>query len=73
MPPPTCRATRRRRASLLPERGQSAADRRVRYAREDLAATMFEALGIDTETEVRDKLNRPLPVARGKPIADLFA
>ncbi len=40
---------------------------------EDLAATMFEALGIDPETEIRDKLNRPLPIARGKPIAELFA
>jgi hypothetical protein len=40
---------------------------------EDLAATMFEALGIDPGSEVRDKLNRPLPVARGKPINELFA
>lgn len=40
---------------------------------EDLAATMFEALGIDPETEIRDKLNRPLPIARGKPIRELFS
>ncbi|MDY3560920.1 DUF1501 domain-containing protein [Gemmata sp. JC673] len=40
---------------------------------EDLAATMFEALGIDPETEIRDKLNRPLPIARGKPLRELFA
>ena len=40
---------------------------------EDLAATMFEALGIDPETEIRDKLNRPLPISRGKPIGELFA
>jgi uncharacterized protein (DUF1501 family) len=40
---------------------------------EDLAATMFEALGIDPETEIRDKLNRPLPIARGKPVKELFA
>ena len=40
---------------------------------EDLAATMFEALGIDPEAEIRDKLNRPLPVARGKPIREVFA
>lgn len=40
---------------------------------EDLAATMFEALGIEPETEIRDKLNRPLPIARGKPIKELFA
>ena len=40
---------------------------------EDLAATMFEALGIDPEAEIKDKLNRPLPIARGKPIRELFA
>jgi uncharacterized protein (DUF1501 family) len=40
---------------------------------EDLAATMFDALGIDPESEIHDKLNRPLPVARGKPIRELFA
>lgn len=40
---------------------------------EDLAATMFEALGIDPEAEIRDKLNRPLPIARGKPLKELFA
>jgi len=40
---------------------------------EDLAATMFEALGIDPETEVTDKLNRPLPIARGKAIREVFA
>src|SRR5437764_11125210 len=40
---------------------------------EDLAATMFEALGLDPESEIRDKLNRPLPIARGKPIREVFA
>jgi uncharacterized protein (DUF1501 family) len=40
---------------------------------EDLAATMFAALGLDPETEIRDKLNRPLPIARGKPVNELFA
>ena len=40
---------------------------------EDLAATMFAALGLDPEAEIRDKLNRPLPIARGKPVAELFA
>jgi uncharacterized protein (DUF1501 family) len=39
---------------------------------EDLAATMFAALGLDPETEVTDKLNRPLPIARGKPIREVF-
>jgi uncharacterized protein (DUF1501 family) len=40
---------------------------------EDLAATMFAALGLDPDAEIRDKLNRPLPIARGKPIAEVFA
>lgn len=39
----------------------------------DLAATMFQALGIDPATEVHDRLNRPLPVASGRPVMDLFA
>ncbi len=39
---------------------------------EDLSATMFHALGIDPDTEVRDKLNRPLPITRGKPVTELF-
>ena len=39
---------------------------------EDLAATMFAALGLDPEAEITDKLNRPLPIARGKPIREIF-
>jgi hypothetical protein len=40
---------------------------------DDLAATMFWALGIDPDTEFRDTLNRPLPIAAGKPIKAIFA
>ena len=40
---------------------------------EDLAATMFDALGIDPDAEIKDKLNRPLPISRGKPLTELFA
>ena len=40
---------------------------------EDLAATMFDLLGIDPETEIRDTLNRPLPISRGKVIEDVIA
>jgi hypothetical protein len=39
---------------------------------EDLAATMFAALGIDPEAEIRDALGRPLPASRGTPMAELF-
>jgi len=40
---------------------------------EDVAATMFDLLGIPPETEVRDKLNRPLPISRGTPIRAIYA
>ena len=33
---------------------------------DDVAATMFWALGIDPATEVRDTLDRPLPIAAGQ-------
>jgi hypothetical protein len=40
---------------------------------EDLAATMFHLLGIDPGTEVRDALNRPLPVSTGRVIEGVLA
>lgn len=44
------------------------------YARpEDLSATMFAALGLDPETEIRDSLNRPMPISRGKVISEIMA
>ena len=39
---------------------------------DDIAATMFWALGIDPKTEVRDPLGRPLPIAAGEPITAIF-
>ncbi|MCA9048805.1 MAG: DUF1501 domain-containing protein [Planctomycetaceae bacterium] len=39
----------------------------------DLAATMYYALGIDHNTEVRDNLNRPLPIAKGRPVTQIFS
>ena len=39
---------------------------------DDIAATMFWALGIDPATEVTDTLGRPLAIAAGKPITRLF-
>jgi hypothetical protein len=39
---------------------------------DDIAATMFWALGIDPATEVYDTLNRPLPIADGSPITSIF-
>lgn len=40
---------------------------------DDLAATVFEALGIDTGAEVYDRLNRPRPITAGKPVFPVFA
>jgi hypothetical protein len=43
-----------------------------RVTPEDLAATMFDALGLDPETEIRDAQNRPLPISRGTVVNELF-
>jgi hypothetical protein len=40
---------------------------------EDLSATMFHLLGIDPKTEVRDALNRPLPISPGDVIRGVLA
>jgi Protein of unknown function (DUF1501) len=40
---------------------------------EDLAATMFHLLGVDPAAELRDRLNRPLPVAAGRPVTAIIA
>jgi hypothetical protein len=34
---------------------------------------MFHCLGIDPATELRDQLDRPIPVSYGAPIAPLLA
>jgi len=39
---------------------------------EDLAATIYHLLGIDPNSEIRDRNNRPLFVG-GKPVVDVFA
>jgi hypothetical protein len=39
---------------------------------DDLAATMYHALGLDPATEFVDALGRPLPIADGKPIREIF-
>lgn len=38
----------------------------------DLAATVYRALGVPDDTELRDKLNRPIRVVTGRPIDELF-
>ena len=46
----------------------------LRHSRpDDLAATVFQLLGIDPTTEVMDALNRPLPISSGSPVAGVMA
>lgn len=40
---------------------------------EDIAATLYWALGIDPASEVVDTQSRPLPISQGTPITSLFA
>jgi hypothetical protein len=40
---------------------------------DDLAATMFHLLGIDPKTEIRDALNRPLPISAGEVVHGVLA
>lgn len=40
---------------------------------EDISATMFHLLGIDPHGEVRDPLNRPLPISTGSVIQEIIA
>jgi len=39
---------------------------------DDITATVFHALGLDPETEVRDQLKRPMPISAGQPVLPLF-
>jgi hypothetical protein len=39
---------------------------------EDLAATLYHAMGIDCHTTLRDQLHRPLPLSTGTPLVNLF-
>lgn len=40
---------------------------------EDLAATIYHALGIDPRAEVHDQFGRPLPLIAGRPLLELWA
>ena len=42
------------------------------YYPSDLGATIYRALGVDPQSEVRDKLGRPLALNLGEGIAPLF-
>ena len=55
-----------------------ASDRQAAYPTEDkvtqaeIAATIYHLLGLEAETRVHDKLNRPWPIALGEPIDKLL-
>jgi Protein of unknown function (DUF1501) len=38
----------------------------------DLGATIYDALGVSPDSEIRDQLGRPLPVSRGKVMTELY-
>ncbi len=40
---------------------------------EDIAATLYWALGIDPASEIMDTLSRPLPLTTGSPLTKIFA
>lgn len=42
------------------------------YSPDDLGATIYHVLGVSPEAEIRDRLNRPLQLNRGRIIAPLF-
>src|SRR4051794_24129057 len=43
------------------------------YRPGDFACTVYKALGIDPETEVRDRFNRPIQLAIGEEISPLYS
>ena len=43
------------------------------YRPDDLAATVYSALGVDLESELRDKLDRPLKLCNGARIEPLYS
>ena len=42
------------------------------YAPDDLGATVYHALGVDPESEVRDRQGRPVQLNRGRVMEPLF-
>jgi hypothetical protein len=63
---------------IRPETLYGSSDRQAAYPEtnpvtpEDIAATIYQALGIDPETRIHDALDRPQTLAIGRPIDALF-
>jgi uncharacterized protein (DUF1501 family) len=51
--------------------GENPADKPV--TPDDLAATVYQAMGIDPHTELHDAANRPVPLSYGEPIEGVMA
>ena len=47
-------------------------DRWLRQLADDLAATVFDRVGIPLDQELHDAQGRPLPLCIGKPVTGLF-
>jgi uncharacterized protein (DUF1501 family) len=43
------------------------------YSPDDVGATVYQALGVDPASEVRDRLGRPVQLNRGTPIEALYS
>ncbi|MDX1966447.1 MAG: DUF1501 domain-containing protein [Planctomycetaceae bacterium] len=43
-----------------------------KFSPDDLGATVYQTLGIDPESELRDRLNRPVRLNKGKVMSQLF-
>ena len=47
--------------------------RRSRFIRADLLATVYFALGIDPDMEIRNHLNQPRELVKGTPVMGLWS
>ena len=61
----------RARSSARPTR-PAAPRSRTPYSPMDLGATIYQALGVDHDVEVRDQLNRPVKLNTGKAIEAIY-
>jgi hypothetical protein len=52
--------------------GHAAYPKRDAVTPEDIAATIYHALGLDPEMRISNQLGFPQPLALGSPIAGLF-
>ncbi len=62
-----------RRSTLASRRSERAAPVNRPLGPGDLLASIYRVLGIDPQSTIRDRQNRPVPILEsGQPIAELF-